>query len=88
MNTDELLAGIDEEIARLEEVRRLLGGGDGAGIKGSKPGPEAEEGYRQSEIRKTDDECGWSGKNCCCSKGQVGKGEEGLDRLVVNWASR
>ena len=29
MNTAELLAGIDEEIARLQQVRTLLGGGGG-----------------------------------------------------------
>jgi hypothetical protein len=31
MNTAELLAGIDEEIARLQQVRSLLAGG-GAGV--------------------------------------------------------
>ena len=30
MNTQELLAGIEEEIARLQQVRTLLGAGGGA----------------------------------------------------------
>jgi len=52
MNTDELLAGIDEEIARLEEVRRLLGGGDGAGIKRSKPGPKPKKATAKATLGK------------------------------------
>lgn len=42
MNTDELLAGIDEEIARLEEVRRLLGG-QVERPRGRKPGPKPKK---------------------------------------------
>jgi hypothetical protein len=52
MDTNQLLAELDAEIARLEEVKRLLTGSrDGAGIARRKPGrkrgrtlsPEARE---------------------------------------------
>lgn len=35
MNTSELVAGIDDEIARLRQVRALLGGRDGGVRRGS-----------------------------------------------------
>jgi hypothetical protein len=51
MNIDEILTSIDAEIARLEEAKRLLEGGDGVGIKKSKPGPNAGKRKLSSEAR-------------------------------------
>jgi hypothetical protein len=50
MNTDELIAALNEEIARLEEARRLLRGGNTLAPKPGHSNTEADGGSTAQEM--------------------------------------
>jgi hypothetical protein len=53
MDTKELLASVDEEIAKLAEVRRLLAGSDGVKRRGPKPGTGTAFAHGANTPKKT-----------------------------------
>jgi hypothetical protein len=74
MDKQAIIASLDQEIARLHEVRALLGGR--YGLHQARPRPPKKTG-QSSHKQGTDPESESEGKNRGVQKGRLGEGEEG-----------